>query len=377
MQSIGGVSRSYAELTSQLRQIGCNCSISIRESDNIYLKEKLLVPRLKPLYYTHNLFFEGGKLFRGQRMLTRQILSLFGYTNDCWNINKDYTIKRLKKQRYDIFEPTFFSSYFLPYIKNKPFVLTVHDMIPELFPEYFSRDDSQIIQKKVLCPLASHIHVPSNKTKEDLVNILNIDPDNITVIPHGGPHLSSDYNIQKKIFDFPYLLYVGDRFGYKNFIPWLKTIKSIVNDYLDVHVVCTGKPFNRIETQLIEELRLKDNVIHYFADQTSFGSLYHNAIAFVYPSEYEGFGLPILEAFAYGCPVMLNEASCFPEVGGKAAVYFNLKAGPMDFYEKFKYVYTLSSSDRLKLIKEGQNRLSLFSWDKAAHQLMNIYEELT
>ena len=376
MQKIGGVSRSYTELITHLRSLDCECTISVKESDNVHLKESRLLSPLYPLYFHHDRLFGGEKMFKGQRTITRGIIRLLGYSKDCLQFNKDYSIKLLKKQEFDVFEPTFFDSYFLPYLKGKPFVMTVHDMIPELYPKYFSRDDFQIIQKRTLCPIASHIHVPSKRTKEDLVNILSIPPERITIIPHGGPHIYKGWDLNEKLFPFPYLLYVGDRFGYKNFIPWLKSLASIVRDFNDVHIVCTGKPFTDEEMKLINSLHIGNNVVHYFATEESFGRLYHNAIAFVYPSSYEGFGLPILEAFAYGCPVMLNNASCFPEVGGDAALYFSIKDGQSDFYEQFQYLYTMSSEDRLHLIHKGEKRLSLYSWDNAANRLLSIYNSL-
>lgn len=376
MQRIGGVSRSYAEIISQLRLLGCNCQISIRESDNVYLKEHRLVSSLLPLHYHHNSFFGTKKVFRGQRFLTRKLLSLLGHKNDYLNINQELSVKEIKHQSFDIFEPTFFNAYFLPYLKGKPFVLTVHDMIPELYPQYFAKDDFQIIQKRILCPLATHIHVPSNRTKEDLITVLNINPDKVTVIPHGGPDLNNVKEEYVALFDFPYILYVGDRFGYKNFIPWLIEAGKVIRDNKELHIICTGKPFNDNELKYIRELHLENNVTFLFADNETFGSLYHNAIAFVYPSDYEGFGLPILEAFAYGCPVLLNDASCFPEVGGNAALYFNIKNGQSDFYDKFQYIYSMSTEDRNACINKGYERLKDFSWRKSAQQLLDIYNTI-
>ena len=121
---------------------------------------------------------------------------------------------------------------------------------------------------------------------------------------------------------------------------------------------------------------MENHVDYCFASQDTFGNLYQNAIAFVFPSEYEGFGLPILEAFAYGCPVMLNDASCFPEVGGDAALYFSLKVGFSDFYDKFQYLYSMSSDDRAGLIEKGEKRASQFSWDAAARTLESVYKSI-
>lgn len=376
MQKIGGVSRSYAELISYLPQWNCDCKIGIKESDNVYLWEKGLVPSLRPLHHMHRRLFESKKLFKGQRTITRKLVNLLGYKNDCLQLNQEYCIKLLKANRFDVFEPTFFDSYFLRFLKDKPFVLTVHDMIPELFPQFFSRDDFQIVQKRFLCPLASRIHVPSMKTKEDLVAILGIDPDRVVVIPHGGPAGDQKELICERQFDFPYVLYVGDRFGYKNFVPFLRAFAKEMRDNKDLRLVCTGKGFSMEEQKLIVELGLRDRVVHCLASDKTFGSLYHYAIAFVYPSAYEGFGMPILEAFAYGCPVMLNNASCFPEVAGDAAIYFSMSEEKTDFNEKFQYLYSMSSEDRVRLINKGFERLKMYSWEASARAMVELYNEL-
>lgn len=375
-QRIGGVSRSYAELIPRLRKNGCDCQVSVKESDNVYLASADLLPSILPLHYHYDHFMRGKKLFWGQRALTRAAFHLFGYSDGGRRFNQDYSIKILKRNRFDVFEPTYFDSYFLPYLKGKPFVMTVHDMIPELYPQYFARDDYQIVQKKKLCHLAAHIHVPSDTTKQDLITILNIPPERISVIPHGGPDIEDNDLITKRLFDFPYILYVGDRYGYKNFHLWLKTVAKVVNDYPEIHVVCTGKPFNDEEMKLIHELHLDQSVCHFFATKETFGSLYHNAITFVYPSDYEGFGLPILEAFAYGCPVMLNNASCFPEVGGDAVLFFNMRQGSSDFYDQFKYLYSMGKNERNQLIEKGKKRLQAYSWEKSARQLLDIYQRI-
>lgn len=377
IQKIGGVSRSYAELISRLQNLdGCKCKVGVKESDNVHLRECGIVDGIKPLHYTHDRLFGGKKSFKGQRSLTRKVLGIMGHQDDGININQEYCIKQIKRQSFDVFEPTFFDSYFLPYLKDKPFVLTVHDMIPELFPRFFSRDDYQIVQKKKLCPLANRIHVPSMKTKEDLVAILDVDPDKIIVIPHGGPELNTSALTYERLFDFPYVLYVGDRYGYKNFVPFLCAIAKEMNNHKDLRLVCTGKGFSEEEQKLIAELGLRDRVVYCFANNNSFGSLYHYAVAFVYPSAYEGFGMPILEAFAYGCPVMLNDASCFPEVAGDAAVYFSMSEEKTDFNDKFQYMYFMSSEDRAGLIAKGFDRLKTYSWEASAKALFELYNEL-
>lgn len=369
MQRFGGVSKSYAEIISHLQYMGANARLAIKESDNEHLIQTGIATSVKSLGTTNIRWFGGKKLFKGQRRLLRKGLSLAGYHDDFWSINQDYCIKQLKKQHFDIFEPTFFDSYFLPYLKGKPFVLTVHDMIPEIL----GVDEPQKQQKNLLCPLAAHIHVPSQNTKNDLVNILNIDPNKVTVIPHGSPALPTTK--YPSPYPFPYLLYVGARWSYKNFAPFVDECRIIISKHPDLQVVCTGSPFTQEEEKLIADNGLTLHFIQTHADEKELRALYQNATAFVYPSAYEGFGIPILEAFVNGCPVLLNNASCFPEVGGDAAIYFDINRRG-DLAEHLDAFLQTTEQDRKDLIARGKERAKLFSWEESARKLSHVYKTI-
>lgn len=370
MQRFGGVSHSYAELISHLREdANVDCIVGVKESDNVHLKKCGLASDVKPLYYKHTQWFGNKKLFKGQRTLTRMLLRSIGQTNDYFDVNSQYCIQLLKKQHFDIFEPTFFDPYFLPYLKGKPFVLTVHDMIPEII----GQDIPQAQQKKILCRLAAHIHVPSQNTKKDLVNILHIIPEKITVTPHGAPALFSTH--YPSPYNFPYILYVGERRSYKNFTPFIEECAITIKKHPELHVVCTGQPFEKGEQCLIASLGLSEHVIHQYATEQEIQTLYQNAVAFVYPSAYEGFGIPILEAFVCGCPVFLNNASCFPEVGGDAAIYFDINSRG-DLAEHIEAFLQSPEQNRVDLIAQGLERAKLFSWEKSARKLAHVYQTL-
>lgn len=371
LQHFGGISRSYAELISHLQEDGVYCKVGLKESDNAYFEQ----PGLKPLHYTHNKYFGGKKWFKGQRTLTRKIMRAAGHRNDCLNINREYCIKLLKQQQFDVFEPTFFSPYFLDHLRTKPFVMTVHDMIPELFPKYFPKDDSQIVNKKLLCPLAAAIHVPSHQTKEDLIKILNINPEKIYVIPHGVPQIAIHKTETPRPIGNPYLLFVGERGGYKNFVAFLHEMAILIQTVPGLNLICTGRPFEEQEKILMADLGLINHVHHRFVTDEYLYSLYHHAVAFVYPSAYEGFGIPILEAFVNSCPVLLNNASCFPEIGGEAAIYFNINRKG-DLAEHIMELLHYSKEDRQQIINKGLQRANCFSWEKSARKLLHVYDTI-
>ena len=104
--------------------------------------------------------------------------------------------------------------------------------------------------------------------------------------------------------------------------------------------------------------------------------MYHQALCFVYPSEYEGFGIPILEAYKASCPVLLNNASCFPEIAGDAAIYFEMDSNSSDIVDKLECIYSMSTEERHVLLKKQRERLALYSWDKSAMKLVEVYKSI-
>lgn len=144
--------------------------------------------------------------------------------------NKEYTIELLKKGDFDIFYPTFFDTYFLPYLDGKPFVMSIHDMIPELYPQFFSRNDMQIIGKRIMAQYAAAIEVPTETTKRDVIRLLGVDENKIYVIGRGYDETLGSNISEDKIFDFKYILYVGQRNAYKRFDWFVKYISIFLKD---------------------------------------------------------------------------------------------------------------------------------------------------
>lgn len=370
MQTHGGVSRCFAELYSH-RPAFVDAHISVKETDNVYLQE-LGFPQKGTLYKNflcdkdtklkHFLFKLKYNIKYGKfsRLDKRPLINLFE------------TESVLKKGDFDIFHPTFFDDYFLPFLGKKPFVITVHDMIPEIF----SIDKHQVEQKLAIIPKATHIVAVSERTKQDLVRIMHVPEEKVSVIYHGSDEEQYMPSTTAPIAE-EYILFVGTRYEYKNFTVFCKSCVGILKRHPQLKIVCTGVPFSPDEIQLFESLGIKDRMVHKFV-QTSqeLLDLYHYAFTFVYPSKYEGFGIPILEAYKADCPVMLNRASCFPEIAGDAAVFFDLNSEKSDFEEQFETLYRLTGDERGELIQRQRERMKLYSWSKSAAQLADVYKDV-
>lgn len=370
----GGVSKCFCELIKN-RPPEMNYSISIKECDNHHLIESGLATDTIPM--SRN-FFQFHKKHE-HSILGRQkiynFLSNYGIIHTAENVNKKHSIKKLKEGQFDIFHPTFFDTYFFPYLQKKPYVLTIHDLMPELFGWY--KGDPQIKNKPILCNNAAAIITVSEKTKEDLCKLYRLDDNKIHVVYHGGPDISrSDYSTRNKIIDKPYFLYVGRRYGYKNFYQTLIDFSKFHSIHPEVVLICTGLDFSDKERQDISKLKLSDSVIHIFASDEDMAALYQHSIAFIFPSLYEGFGMPILEAFSNGCPVLLNNKSCFPEIGGDAALYFESEQGESNLPIIMDSIYNANQTTRKELIEAGFLRLQHFSWKKSAKKLFDIYNSI-
>ena len=222
---------------------------------------------------------------------------------------------------------------------------------------------------------AAAIIAVSEQTKKDVMRLLNVPDNKIFVIYHGGPELQKK-KYKNSIIDSPYFLYVGGRGAYKNFPMLLTAFAKFVFYNPEVKLVCTGSCFSKQEKRLINSLNLNKSIIQMFANDTILSILYSHAIAFIYPSLYEGFGMPILEAYAHDCPVILSHCSCFPEIAGNAATYFNVNNSLSDIVDKLQQLYNMTSDERNLLINAGRERLYHYSWEQSAKQLAILYESL-
>jgi len=258
--------------------------------------------------------------------------------------------------------------------KPLPVVVTVHDMIQELFPNQFKKPEVQTEAKRRAVEEADHVICISNNTRKDLLELFNPDPSKVSVA-HSGvsplPELESPIDLPKN-----YLLYVGKRGGYKNFAGMLKAFASSKKLSGDFSLVAFGgRAFDSQEMALIQSLGLKSGqVVQISGNDAVLGACYRNAAAFVNPSLYEGFGLPPLEAMISDCPVISSHSSAMPEVIQDAGQFFDPTDSDSIVSAIESVVY--NHSRREELIGKGRARSRALSWKNCAHETLEIYRKL-
>ncbi|MBK9329823.1 MAG: glycosyltransferase family 4 protein [Sphingobacteriales bacterium] len=352
----GGVSRYFAELMKQIATMkDVSYELPLINNQNIHLAENGI----------KNSFFN--RLASHSFIADSKLKQYLDYT-DTYNV-----IRTLKKQQFDVFVPTLYETYFLPYIGNKPFVITIHDMIHELFPEYFGETDLYLKQKKELIKKASKIAVVSENTKTDLLRVYpetNADKIYITGTNHAVKPYTSDVGHK---LPSRYILFVGERGGYKNFNFFIKSMSKILAADKELFVLCMGgSAFSKEEITLFQQLTIQKQVVHYIAAEKELYTIYNKALVFVFPSLYEGFGLPTLEAMTSQCPVVLTDIAVFREVAQDAAVYFD--SNNSDELEHAVRELIYYNTNKEILIKKGLENVKRYTWEEIAKRCVHLYQ---
>jgi glycosyltransferase involved in cell wall biosynthesis len=260
--------------------------------------------------------------------------------------------------------------------KNTKIVITVLDMVHEKFIESMGNKKFSAIKANSI-RRADHIICISEHTKKDLIEILNIDPQKISVVYLGYTIDDNRLANTNPILHSPYILYVGIKDQlYKNFDRLLQAYASSKDLQSNFKLVCFGpQPFTTKELDMMKAIGVDiDRFCHYSGDDTILANLYTHAAAFVYPSLYEGFGIPPLEAMSFNCPVVCSNVSSIPEVVGNAGEYFDPYS--VENMKEAMEKVLFSSDVRQDLISKGQERVKLFSWEKCARETELVYRKL-
>ncbi len=275
--------------------------------------------------------------------------------------------------QYDIYHPTYYKINKLVDGKTKK-IITAHDLTQEKFPQIFGDNSRILTLKSRQINWADGIIAVSEETKKDLINFYGVSSKKIRVISHANS-LKIPV-VSEPLINSPYILFVGNQKGYKNFQILLSAYTSSVNLNTNFSLVCFGgqKEFGLEGNKLIEKLNLSEKIISISGLDELLVNLYQYASVFVYPSLNEGFGIPLLEAMYYGCPVLASNISCFPEIAQDAAIYFD----PHNVEDLIQKLELLLNSKQLreKIINNGRQRELNFSWETAARETLNFYREI-
>ena len=274
-----------------------------------------------------------------------------------------------------------------PVVPKVPTLLTVHDLsflhYPNTFPDSLVAYLNQVVPWSI--KRATHILADSKATKRDLESLWQISPEKITVLLSGVTpsfkmvddntkieRVKSKYGLGNP----PYLLSVGTVQPRKNYQLLIRAFKPVAEKFPHNLIISGGKGW--LYDEMIEEVA-KQNLegrVRFigFVDDVDLPALYSGASLFVFPSLYEGFGLPLLEAMACGVPVLSSDASSLPEVGQNTAVY----CSPHDLNGWTDNMLNLlgDKAERQQLSQRGLHHVDNFTWQKTAVKLLKIYEEI-
>lgn len=271
-------------------------------------------------------------------------------------------------------------TYFSPprVTSQQSLVITVHDMIHERFPALMTKGDPTARYKAAAVRRADHIICISRCTANDLIDQIPEAAGKTTVIHHGGgDDRENGHEESVAELEQPYLLYVGDRAHHKNFLCLIHAIATAPALQRAFQLRVFGsRGFTPEERRQIAAAGLPDSAVaHEAGDDRRLARLYRGAAALVYPSLYEGFGMPLVEAMSHACPIVCSNTGSLPEVAASAAEYFEPRS-PEDLARAIEAV-VMTPSRRQQLIENGRFERRRFTWSKCAAETAAVYRALT
>jgi len=307
----------------------------------------------------------------------------FIYSNFTWT---NFVIpKYLKENKIDLYHSPFFT---LPLTKPCKMVVTIHDVIFNVNSSWFPLKNllSFKLFTNIAVKMADKIITDSEASKHDLIKYYSINSNLIKVIPLAA---SSDFIplgdrsvIDKTLTLFnikkPFILYIGTLGNRKNIDRLILAFERLkLKSKIPHDLVLVGSPGYKGDKvlKMISKSKVSENIVHINSvDLHKMVCLYNAADIFVYPSLYEGFGLPVLEAFSCGTPVATSNTSSLKEISENAAILFN----PEDINDIALQIEKVLSDKSLadSLIQKGLNRAKEFSWQKAAIETIQVYKEV-
>lgn len=347
-QKYGGVSRYFIELWNGLDKLNQNTEI--------YTK----------VCFAQNEYYCKKKNVRQAEYKNEMLKNLVDY------FNKVVNVFCVSFGKYDIIHQTWSAHYGNRFCKGR-LVTTIHDMIHEL---YLPELKHEIENKKRAIFDSDMIIAISESTKRDILSFYPEIPESkIEVVYHGTNHLPTPQKPNGFVLPEHYILFVGQRKFYKNGDVAFLCMEKLLQKYTDLKMIFVGGgTFSDDEVTRMRNLGIYDAVSQVNVSDSELAYLYQNACCLIYPSLYEGFGFPILEAFDNNCPVICSNTSSMPEVAGEAA----LLVDPENADEICSCVSRIMNepSTRERLIEKGRERVKMFTWEETARKTKKVYEKM-
>lgn len=291
--------------------------------------------------------------------------------------SKVLTYLTLHRNHIEIFHPTSNDPYFIKMIRDEKVVVTVHDLVRERFPDLNPRTESFIERRREILRKADHIIAVSEHTKEDLTSYYHIPEDKITVVYHGLPLQFGKINITLRGLPKRYLLFVGERGQNKNFVTFLEAAAPELNKDSSLYILCVGGgEFSEQEKELMNVYGIARQIRQKTLNDELLAACYNHALAFVFPSIYEGFGIPILEAMSMNCPLLISDIPSFREVAMDAGTYFDPTC-VSDLRKQIRWIINENNINEVSnKVMIGKERVKHFTLDHTYAKTYNVYKKV-
>jgi len=265
-----------------------------------------------------------------------------------------------------------FSNTLPVFYENK--IVTIHDIIHLKYPVSYAYRKYYEIVFPLMLKHSKHIITVSEFSKKEISSYFGIDESKISIVYNG---VDEKFEPKKLENQERYILGVSSIAYHKNFISLIKAFLQLKNKSIKLYIVggLNEKIFGKNSSKVLDYIKNNDNIRFLGrVDDNKLIELYSNAVCFVYPSLYEGFGIPPLEAQACGCPVVLSDIPVFKEIYGDSAIYFNPQ-DPSDIAEKIEMVID-DIELRNDLTEKGLNNAKKYTWENSAKQFFRIINEV-